>query len=95
MGMSGGLFVQALGREIGQLVTTELAAELEQKHAAAYARHRDGLRPLPGAPELLEQLSRAKVQYAIATSGNRGWADAFLKIHLLLKSYIHLTPLAD
>jgi phosphoglycolate phosphatase-like HAD superfamily hydrolase len=31
IGMSGGLFVQALGREIGHPVTTELAAELQQK----------------------------------------------------------------
>jgi HAD superfamily hydrolase (TIGR01509 family) len=80
IGMSGGLFIQALAREIGHPVTTELAAELQQKHAAAYARYREGLRPLPGARELLEQLSRAKVQYAIATSGHREVAEPSLKI---------------
>src|ERR1700742_3539706 len=63
IGMSGGLLVQALGREIGHPVTEELAAELQQKHAAAYHRYREGLRPLPGASELLDRLSRAGVRY--------------------------------
>jgi HAD superfamily hydrolase (TIGR01509 family) len=80
IGMSGGLFVQALGREIGHPVTAELAAELQQKHAAAYRRHHQGLRPLPGARELLDQLSRAGVRYAIATSGHREIAEPSLKM---------------
>jgi beta-phosphoglucomutase-like phosphatase (HAD superfamily) len=80
IGMSGGLFVQALGREIGHPVAAELAAELRQKHVAAYQRHREGLRPLPGAPELLDQLSRARVRYAIATSGRREVAEPSLKM---------------
>lgn len=80
IGMSGGLFVQALGREIGHPVTPELAAELQQKHAAAYRRHRKGLRPLPGARELLDQLSRAGIRYAIATSGHREVAEPSLKM---------------
>jgi HAD superfamily hydrolase (TIGR01509 family) len=80
IGMSGGLFVQALGREIGHPVTAELAAELQQKHAAAYRRHHQGLRPLPGAQELLVQLSRAGVRYAIATSGHREVAEPSLKM---------------
>jgi HAD superfamily hydrolase (TIGR01509 family) len=74
------LGVQALGREIGHPVTAELAAELQQKHAAAYRRHREGLRPLRGARELLDQLSRAGVQYAIATSGHREVAEPSLKM---------------
>ena len=80
IGMSGGLFVQALGREIGHPLTDELAAELQQKHAAAYQRQRKGLRPLPGASELLDQLSRAGVRYAIATSGHREIAEPSLKM---------------
>jgi HAD superfamily hydrolase (TIGR01509 family) len=80
IGMSGGLFVQALGREIGHPVTAELAAELQQKHAAAYSRHHQGLRPLPGAQELLVKLSRAGVRYAIATSGHREVAEPSLKM---------------
>ncbi|MCU1247937.1 MAG: HAD-superfamily hydrolase, subfamily variant 3 [Edaphobacter sp.] len=69
IGMSGGLLVQALGREIGQRITPEQAKELQKKHAAAYEHYQAAIQPLPGARELLRQLGRAKVPYAIATSG--------------------------
>jgi HAD superfamily hydrolase (TIGR01509 family) len=69
IGMSGGLLVQALGREIGQRITPEQAKELQKKHAEAYEHYHAAIQPLPGARELLRQLSRAKVPYAIATSG--------------------------
>jgi HAD superfamily hydrolase (TIGR01509 family) len=69
IGMSGGLLVQALGREIGQRLTQEQIQKLQEQHASAYERYQDGVKPLPGARELLQQLSRASVPYAIATSG--------------------------
>jgi HAD superfamily hydrolase (TIGR01509 family) len=69
IGMSGGLLVQALGREIGHRVTSEQAQKLQERHAAVYERYQATVQPLPGARELLQQLSRAKVPYAIATSG--------------------------
>ena len=71
IGMSGGLLVQALSREIGQRLTPEQAEALQERHAAAFARYRASIPLLPGARELLQQLSRAKVPYAIATSGRR------------------------
>jgi HAD superfamily hydrolase (TIGR01509 family) len=71
IGMSGGLLVQALGREIGHRVTPELAQELQDRHAAAFERYQGAIQPLPGARELLKQLSGAKVPFAIATSGRR------------------------
>ena len=71
IGMSGGLLVQALSREIGQRLTPEQADALQERHAAAFARYRASIPLLPGARELLQQLSRAKVPYAIATSGRR------------------------
>ena len=71
IGMSGGLLVQALGREIGQRLTPEQAGALQERHAAAYEQYRAAILPLPGARELLQQLSRAQVPYAIATSGRR------------------------
>src|SRR5277367_3992411 len=61
IGMSGGLLVQALGREIGQRLTPEQAQELQKRHAAAYERYQGAIQPLPGARELLQQLSRANV----------------------------------
>ena len=69
IGMSGGLFVNALLRETGRRVTAEEAARLQQQHARAYARQVAQVRPLPGARELLEYLSQAGVPWAIATSG--------------------------
>jgi HAD superfamily hydrolase (TIGR01509 family) len=79
IGMSGGLLVQALGREIGHRVTPELAQELQRRHAAAFERYHGEIQPLPGARELLQQLSRAKVPFAIATSGRREGARSALE----------------
>jgi beta-phosphoglucomutase-like phosphatase (HAD superfamily) len=58
--MSRGLLVQALGREIGQRITPEREQELQRKHAAAYEHYQATIQPLPGARELLRQLSQAK-----------------------------------
>jgi HAD superfamily hydrolase (TIGR01509 family) len=79
IGMSGGLLVQALGREIGHRVTSEQAKKLQERHAAVYERYQAAVQPLPGARELLQQLSRAKVPYAIATSGLAGGARPALE----------------
>ena len=69
IGMSGGLFVNALLRETGRQVTAEEATRIQRLHAEAYARQVRQVRPLPGARELLNYLSQAKVPWAIATSG--------------------------
>ncbi|MCW3099824.1 MAG: family hydrolase [Chthonomonadaceae bacterium] len=69
IGMSGGLLLNALLRETGQLVTTEQADRLRKLHAEAYARYLPQVRPLPGARELLEHLTDSGVAWAIATSG--------------------------
>src|SRR5712692_4213354 len=69
IGMSGGLFVNALLRETGHQVTAQEAAQLQQWHAEAYARQMAQIRPLPGARELLAHLSKVGVPWAIATSG--------------------------
>ena len=69
IGMSGGLFVNALLRETGHSVGKEEAEELQRMHGACFARYAPQVRPLPGAVELLEYLTRAGVPWAIATSG--------------------------
>jgi HAD superfamily hydrolase (TIGR01549 family) len=69
IGMSGGLFANALLRETGREVTAEDAARLRQLHGAAYARRLGQVRPLPEARELLMYLSEMNVPWAIATSG--------------------------
>ena len=67
--MSGGLLVNALLRETGRKMTTTDAQNLQKWHAEAYQSLVSQVRPLPGAAELLSTLSRARVPYAIATSG--------------------------
>jgi HAD superfamily hydrolase (TIGR01509 family) len=69
IGMSGGLFINALLREIGRQVTREQVERIQQAHAAAFLRQASQVRPLPGARELLSYLSGRGVPWAIATSG--------------------------
>jgi len=69
IGMSGGLFVNALLRETGHTVSKEEAERLQQLHADAFARYASQVRPLPGATELLSYLTASGVPWAIATSG--------------------------
>ncbi|MEV0383614.1 HAD family hydrolase [Nonomuraea sp. NPDC050643] len=69
IGMSGGLFVSALLRETGLKLSREQIDELQSTHAEAYEQQVGSVRPLPGAPELLAELSARRVPWAICTSG--------------------------
>ena len=69
IGMSGGLFINALLRETGGKVSPDQAAKIQRAHAEAYGRLVSQVRPLPGARELLAHLTRVRVPWAIATSG--------------------------
>jgi HAD superfamily hydrolase (TIGR01509 family) len=69
IGMSGGLFVTALLRELGDQLDEEKLARLPDLHAEAYMRHYSGVRPLPGATALLTSLTEQGIPWAIATSG--------------------------
>jgi HAD superfamily hydrolase (TIGR01509 family) len=79
IGMSGGLFINALLRETGHQVTSEEAANLQKMHAEAYLRLAPMVRPLPGARELLACLTKSHVPWAIATSGRMATAASALK----------------
>src|ERR1700751_3036261 len=57
IGMSGGLFVNALTRELDAELDPETLAMLPQLHADAYVRQFDTVQPLPGAVELLRTLT--------------------------------------
>lgn len=78
IGMSGGLFANALLRETGLEITTELVEELQRLHAESYARRSREIRPLPGALELLAELTGAGAPWAIATSGRLASAQPTL-----------------
>src|SRR2546430_13370652 len=67
IGMSGGLFLDALGRETGRRLSAEDVTRIQQTHATAFKRQVSTVRPLPGAVELLPYLSRSRVPWAIAT----------------------------
>lgn len=70
IGMSGGLFVNALIRETGKQLSPEQAKRLRDDHADAFVRRSGEIRPLPGAHDLLSTLTRLDVPWAIATSGS-------------------------
>ena len=80
MGMSGGLFVTALLRELETSLDEDTLARLPALHDEAYAHHLSSVRPLPGAIELLATLSDHGVPWAIATSGGEASARPGLEL---------------
>lgn len=74
IGMSGGLMVTALLRELNRTLPDHVLAELPELHAKAYEDQLDSVRPLPGARELLAELSAHGVPWMIATSGSERFA---------------------
>jgi HAD superfamily hydrolase (TIGR01509 family) len=70
IGMSGGLFLQALTRELGHSLNEDQVVRLRQSHARQLLLKMDQIRPLPGAADLLARLSAMHVPWAIATSGS-------------------------
>ena len=80
IGMSGGLFIDALSRETGVRLDEELSGRLRELHAQAYLRRHETVVPLPGARELLAHLHERQVPFAIATSGARHTAGSALAL---------------
>ncbi len=89
IGMSGGLFVTALARELETTLDTDTLARLPQLHADAYIRHFETVAPLPGASALLLTLTEHGVPWAIATSG----AESYARLALDLLGIPAETPL--
>jgi HAD superfamily hydrolase (TIGR01549 family) len=89
IGMSGGLFVTALARELEADLDRETLARLPELHAAAYLREFGSVQPLPGAAELLATLTANDVPWAIATSG----AERYARLALDLLGQPQDTPL--
>ncbi len=75
IGMSGGLFVSALLRETGRVLSDADIAMLQEAHREEYLAQADTVRPLPGAGKLLAALTERKIAWAIATSGYRATAQ--------------------
>jgi HAD superfamily hydrolase (TIGR01509 family) len=80
IGMSGGLFLDALQRETGRVLDAATLARLSSLHAEFYLRRASGVVPLPGTTELLRTLHERSVPFAIATSGSRVTASSALEL---------------
>ncbi len=94
IGMSGGLFVHALLRETGHQLTPQDMSRVQQVHRESFARMIGQVRPLPGAQELLANLTQAGVPWAIATSGRRETAEQAVRV-LGLASSVHVVTRDD
>jgi HAD superfamily hydrolase (TIGR01509 family) len=79
VGMSGGLFARAAGREAGRELTEEEAEELQRRHGELFRELLPDRRPLPGAVALLAELRERSVAHGIATSGRRPEIDRSLE----------------
>jgi len=80
IGMSGGLFTRAAGRELGRSLTTDETRRLETRHAELFSQILPERRPLPGAVALLAFLRESGVPHGIATSGRRPEIDESLAV---------------
>jgi HAD superfamily hydrolase (TIGR01509 family) len=80
IGMSGGLFLRALQREIGREISEEEQRTLTRLHAEGYTRRLSQVTALPGARELLHYLADRSVPFAIATSGARQTAARSIEL---------------
>ena len=79
IGMSGGLFVNQLKRELGIELDEATIQRLRARHAEQFLALSGEVVPLPGAAELLQALSDLGLPWAIATSGRMETASANLK----------------
>jgi HAD superfamily hydrolase (TIGR01549 family) len=71
IGMSGGLLVKAVAREIGHDIPQDRLEVLQKRHGAVYKEILPDRRPLSGAIDLLQYLRETGIVYGIATSGKR------------------------
>ena len=79
IGMSGGLFTAQLQRELGQAIDEATTQRLRDRHAELFREISRDVPPLPGAIELLKELTRQQLPWAIATSGRMLTAEANLR----------------
>ena len=78
IGMSGGLFIRGVGREIGRPLSEDEAEAIQRRHGELFRELLPERRTLPGAAALLAELRDRGVVHGIATSGRRPEIDASL-----------------
>ncbi|HET9914483.1 MAG TPA: HAD family hydrolase [Anaerolineales bacterium] len=80
IGMSGGLFTRAVGRELGREISPEEEEALQKRHGEIFIQLLPERRPLPGAVELIQALYANNILFGIATSGRRPEINGSLDI---------------
>lgn len=80
IGMSGGLFVNALSRETGRELSPDDVTHLQEGHVREFLKRQHEVRPLPGARDLLQHLTATGIPWAIATSGSQRTAGPALQL---------------
>ena len=78
IGMSGGLFTHQLLRELGKPIDDGKIHRLRERHAEHFLQLSGEVVPLPGAKELLKNLTHLELPWGIATSGRMKTAKANL-----------------
>ena len=79
VGLSGGKLVRALLRESRREMKQEEIEQVERYHGEAYGRLIGDVKPLPGARELLDELTRLQRPWAIVTSSKPEKAQPVLQ----------------
>ena len=79
IGMSGGLFTAQLQRELGRSIDEATLQHLRDRHAELFRELSHDVPPLPGAVELLNELTKQQLPWAIATSGRMRTAATNLR----------------
>jgi phosphoglycolate phosphatase-like HAD superfamily hydrolase len=79
IGMSGHLLVEELAKAAGGAPAPEVVEWVGKRHGEIFRSLALIGRPLPGAPELLDHLSKQAISWAIATSGHAENARAALE----------------
>jgi HAD superfamily hydrolase (TIGR01549 family) len=80
IGMSGGLMMRALTRELNMDLDEAIVKRLTELHAREFERRAPAISVLPGACELLAELRGLKIPYIIATSGRVETAQPMLRL---------------
>jgi HAD superfamily hydrolase (TIGR01509 family) len=79
IGLSGAKLVRALLREAGRQMKDEEIEQIEKTHGEVYGRLVSDVKPLQGARELLDELTRLERPWAIITSSKLEKAQPVLK----------------
>jgi len=79
IGMSGRLFLPKLLKDEGQRPSTPLIRRLKKAHNEHFSGMIRQITPLPGSLQLLKQLKRRAIPFAIATSGDAKQTNSLLR----------------